>query len=145
MIIVTDNWVKIGSLTATFRLQICLPALFWLWKKTTRQVEKWGSSLFFVNTHKTIIWNHNLKASLSIPFTDQVSTLFRASSFATTLMDQYMKMTCTEFVQAAVRAPVCKICDSKQSCEVNLIMIYYCIQTLTRHSWTHNTNGWIVK
>ncbi|WAR00151.1 RASA1-like protein [Mya arenaria] len=50
---------------------------------------------------------------------DVVSTLFRSSTLATTLMDQYMKMVCTEFVHSAVKGPVCRICDSKQSCELN--------------------------
>ena len=51
-------------------------------------------------------------------FIDEVSTLFRGGSLATTLMDQYMKMTATEFVQFAIKTPVCHICESKQSCEV---------------------------
>ncbi|XP_053405598.1 ras GTPase-activating protein 1-like [Mercenaria mercenaria] len=50
---------------------------------------------------------------------DEVSTLFRGSTLATTLMDQYMKMIGTEFVHAAIKGPVCKICESKQSCELN--------------------------
>ncbi|KAL3867273.1 hypothetical protein ACJMK2_044487 [Sinanodonta woodiana] len=50
---------------------------------------------------------------------DEVSTLFRGSSLATTLMDQFMKMTATNFVKVAVKESVCRIMDSKLSCELN--------------------------
>jgi Ras GTPase-activating protein 1 len=50
--------------------------------------------------------------------TEEVSTLFRATSLATTLMDQYMKMTASQFVSDAIKEYILKIIDSKQSCEV---------------------------
>ncbi|XP_005103165.1 ras GTPase-activating protein 1 [Aplysia californica] len=50
---------------------------------------------------------------------DEVSTLFRAGSLATTLMVQYMKMTSTIFVHKAVRESVQKIVELKQSCELD--------------------------
>ena len=37
---------------------------------------------------------------------------------ATTLMDQYMKMTGTAFVHTAVEGVITKIVEMKQSCEV---------------------------
>ncbi|XP_076443695.1 ras GTPase-activating protein 1-like isoform X2 [Babylonia areolata] len=49
----------------------------------------------------------------------QVSTLFRATTLATTLMDQYMKMTATDFVRQAVQQGVQKIMELKHSCELN--------------------------
>ncbi|XP_052279631.1 ras GTPase-activating protein 1-like isoform X4 [Dreissena polymorpha] len=61
---------------------------------------------------------------------DSVSTLFRGTTLATTLMDQYMKMVCTEFVQEALRSPVCKICESRLNCEINP-------QLLDNHSELH--------
>jgi Ras GTPase-activating protein 1 len=53
--------------------------------------------------------------------TEEVSTLFRATSLATTLMDQYMKMTASQFVSDAIKEYILKIIDSKQSCEVWLL------------------------
>ncbi|XP_067664824.1 ras GTPase-activating protein 1-like isoform X1 [Haliotis asinina] len=49
----------------------------------------------------------------------EVSQLFRGTSLATAMMDQYMKMTATTFVQIAVKDLVQKIVESKQSCELN--------------------------
>ncbi|KAL5004180.1 hypothetical protein ScPMuIL_017636 [Solemya velum] len=57
--------------------------------------------------------------SVEIEKEDVVSTLFRATSLATTLMDQYMKMTATVFVQKAVQETILHIMENKQSCEVN--------------------------
>ncbi|XP_013408333.1 ras GTPase-activating protein 1-like [Lingula anatina] len=48
-----------------------------------------------------------------------VSNLFRATSFATTLMDQYMKMVATDFVRHATNSFVMKVIESRQSCELN--------------------------
>ena len=50
--------------------------------------------------------------------TENASTLFRGSTMATTLMDQYMKMTGTSFVHTAVEGVITKIVEMKQSCEV---------------------------
>ncbi|KAK7116060.1 ras GTPase-activating protein 1-like [Littorina saxatilis] len=49
----------------------------------------------------------------------QVSTLFRATTLATTLMDQYMKLTSLEFVRQAVQQGVQKVMELKHSCELN--------------------------
>ncbi|PVD19798.1 hypothetical protein C0Q70_20289 [Pomacea canaliculata] len=49
----------------------------------------------------------------------EVSTLFRATTLATTLMDQYMKMTSTDFVRQAVQSGVHKVLELKHSCELN--------------------------
>ncbi|KAK3098387.1 hypothetical protein FSP39_019002 [Pinctada imbricata] len=56
---------------------------------------------------------------LEIAREDEVSTLFRATSLATTLMDQYMKMTASQFVSMAVKGCIVRILDSKLSCELN--------------------------
>ncbi|XP_076465409.1 ras GTPase-activating protein 1-like [Babylonia areolata] len=49
----------------------------------------------------------------------EVSTLFRATTLATTLMDQYMKMTSTDFVRQAVQRGVQRVMELKHSCELN--------------------------
>jgi len=51
---------------------------------------------------------------------DSAATLFRTNTLATTLMDQYMRMTSTTFVHTAVQSTVNKIMESRQSCEVTV-------------------------
>jgi len=55
---------------------------------------------------------------------DSAATLFRTNTLATTLMDQYMRMTSTKFVQTAVQCTVNKIMESRQSCEVHTRRCY---------------------
>lgn len=50
---------------------------------------------------------------------EETSTLFRAASLTTTLMDLYMKSICTGFLQAAIQDTILKLLDAKQSCELN--------------------------
>uniref|UniRef100_A0A7N6ABW1 RAS p21 protein activator (GTPase activating protein) 1a n=1 Tax=Anabas testudineus TaxID=64144 RepID=A0A7N6ABW1_ANATE len=50
---------------------------------------------------------------------DEATTLFRATTLASTLMEQYMKATATPFVHHALKDTILKIMESKQSCEVN--------------------------
>lgn len=50
---------------------------------------------------------------------EETSTLFRAASLTTTLMDLYMKSICTGFLQAAIQDTIQKLLDAKQSCELN--------------------------
>lgn len=49
---------------------------------------------------------------------DEATTLFRATTLASTLMEQYMKATATPFVHHALKDTILKIMESKQSCEV---------------------------
>ncbi|XP_056643425.1 ras GTPase-activating protein 1 [Diorhabda sublineata] len=49
----------------------------------------------------------------------ETSTLFRAASLATTLMDLFMKAECGGFLQAAVLETVLRLLESKQSAELN--------------------------
>ncbi|XP_042233634.1 ras GTPase-activating protein 1-like isoform X2 [Homarus americanus] len=49
----------------------------------------------------------------------ETSTLFRAASLTTTLLDLYMKSTCTEFLTEAISDTIHRILESKQSCELN--------------------------
>ncbi len=49
----------------------------------------------------------------------ETTTLFRADSLTTTLMDLYMKNVCEDFLHAAVLDTVNRILESKQSCELN--------------------------
>ncbi|VEN45253.1 unnamed protein product [Callosobruchus maculatus] len=49
----------------------------------------------------------------------ETSTLFRAASLATTLMDLYMRAECGGFLQAAVLETVLRLLESKQSAELN--------------------------
>lgn len=57
-----------------------------------------------------------LNFSCSLP--DEAATLFRATTLASTLMEQYMKATATPFVHHALKETILKIMESKQSCEV---------------------------
>uniref|UniRef100_A0A3P8WKT1 Ras GTPase-activating protein 1 n=1 Tax=Cynoglossus semilaevis TaxID=244447 RepID=A0A3P8WKT1_CYNSE len=50
---------------------------------------------------------------------DEATTLFRATTLASTLMEQYMKATATPFVNHALKETIIKIMESKQSCELN--------------------------
>uniref|UniRef100_A0A3B5MFH0 Ras GTPase-activating protein 1 n=1 Tax=Xiphophorus couchianus TaxID=32473 RepID=A0A3B5MFH0_9TELE len=50
---------------------------------------------------------------------DEATTLFRATTLASTLMEQYMKATATPFVHYALKDTILKIMESKQSCELN--------------------------
>ncbi|MEE6458735.1 hypothetical protein FKM82_000408 [Ascaphus truei] len=54
-----------------------------------------------------------------ISMEDEATTLFRATTLASTLMEQYMKATATPFVHHALKDTILKIMDSKQSCELN--------------------------
>uniref|UniRef100_A0A8V0YB84 Ras GTPase-activating protein 1 n=1 Tax=Gallus gallus TaxID=9031 RepID=A0A8V0YB84_CHICK len=49
----------------------------------------------------------------------EATTLFRATTLASTLMEQYMKATATHFVHHALKDCILKIMESKQSCELN--------------------------
>ena len=51
-------------------------------------------------------------------YLDEATTLFRATTLASTLMEQYMKATATPFVHHALKDTILKIMESKQSCEV---------------------------
>lgn len=50
---------------------------------------------------------------------EETSTLFRAASLTTTLMDLYMKSVCTGFLHSAIHDTILKLLESKQSCELN--------------------------
>ncbi|XP_041915431.1 ras GTPase-activating protein 1 [Alosa sapidissima] len=54
-----------------------------------------------------------------ISMEDEASTLFRATTLASTLMEQYMKATATAFVHHALKNTILKIMECKQSCELN--------------------------
>nr|XP_002127238.1 ras GTPase-activating protein 1 [Ciona intestinalis] len=46
-------------------------------------------------------------------------TLFRATTLASTIMEQYMRTTCPTFVSLALKDVVKQIVESRQSCELN--------------------------
>ncbi|KAF4790641.1 hypothetical protein TURU_138613 [Turdus rufiventris] len=50
-----------------------------------------------------------------ISMEDEATTLFRATTLASTLMEQYMKATATTFVHHALKDSILKIMESKQS------------------------------
>ncbi|KAJ8286714.1 hypothetical protein GJAV_G00042450 [Gymnothorax javanicus] len=54
-----------------------------------------------------------------ISMEDEATTLFRATTLASTLMEQYMKATATGFVHHALKDTILKIMECKQSCELN--------------------------
>lgn len=49
---------------------------------------------------------------------DNVSTLFRASTLSTMLMDQFMKLTALDYLRSILRIPVKQIIECPDSCEV---------------------------
>ena len=56
---------------------------------------------------------------------DNVATLFRASTLATMLMDQLMKLTAIDYLHAVLKGPVEKIADLRDSCEVHCNCVQY--------------------
>ena len=60
----------------------------------------------------------DITISAFTPQPDEATTLFRATTLASTLMEQYMKATATPFVHHALKDTILKIMESKQSCEV---------------------------
>ncbi|XP_071447289.1 ras GTPase-activating protein 1 isoform X2 [Hetaerina americana] len=50
---------------------------------------------------------------------EETSTLFRAASLTTTLMDLYMKSVCNSFLHSAIQDTILKLLEAKQSCELN--------------------------
>uniref|UniRef100_UPI00358F3DFB ras GTPase-activating protein 1 isoform X2 n=1 Tax=Myxine glutinosa TaxID=7769 RepID=UPI00358F3DFB len=50
---------------------------------------------------------------------EEATTLFRATTLASTLMEQYMKSTAWPFLKHALRDTVLRILESRQSCELN--------------------------
>uniref|UniRef100_A0A665T0Q6 RAS p21 protein activator (GTPase activating protein) 1a n=1 Tax=Echeneis naucrates TaxID=173247 RepID=A0A665T0Q6_ECHNA len=58
---------------------------------------------------------------------DEATTLFRATTLASTLMEQYMKATATPFVHHALKDTILKIMESKQSLLLfNAFFSLYC-------------------
>ena len=53
----------------------------------------------------------------SLPL-ENVSTLFRASSLSTMLMDQFMKLTALDYLRSILTGPVKQIMECPDSCEV---------------------------
>lgn len=56
---------------------------------------------------------------LEIKREEETSTLFRAASLTTTLMDLYMKSVCQDFLHTALFPTIHRILESRQSCELN--------------------------
>ena len=52
---------------------------------------------------------------------DNVATLFRASTLATMLMDQLMKLTAMDYLHSVLKDPVQRIADLKDLCEVRTL------------------------
>ena len=50
--------------------------------------------------------------------TENVATLFRASTLSTMLMDQFMKLTASEYLHSMLKGPIQQILESPESCEV---------------------------
>lgn len=49
----------------------------------------------------------------------ETATLFRMNSLTTTVMDQYMRATCTQFLESALQESMRRVMDTRQSCELN--------------------------
>ena len=68
--------------------------------------------------------------------TENMATLFRASTLATMLMERFMKLTAMDYLLSVLRKPIHDITTSTESCEVcavtiNRIMYYLYCQTVT--------------
>jgi len=50
--------------------------------------------------------------------TENVATLFRASTLSTMLMDQFMKLTASEYLHSILKGPIQQIQESTEQCEV---------------------------
>ncbi|XP_065672568.1 ras GTPase-activating protein 1 isoform X3 [Hydra vulgaris] len=50
---------------------------------------------------------------------EKKETLFRGNTLTTKLMDQYMKMIATPYLQQTIKSVILKIMESKQCCELN--------------------------
>uniref|UniRef100_A0A8C4IU85 RAS p21 protein activator (GTPase activating protein) 1a n=1 Tax=Dicentrarchus labrax TaxID=13489 RepID=A0A8C4IU85_DICLA len=71
---------------------------------------------------------------------DEATTLFRATTLASTLMEQYMKATATPFVHHALKDTILKIMESKQSCEdvnLNLAHLLNILSEINTHIRSH--------
>ena len=78
------------------------------------------NSLFFYNRYERK--EADLLKSLNeaeIEKEEETSTLFRAASLTTTLMDLYMRSVSHGFLLAAIQDTIIKLLEAKQSCEVN--------------------------
>lgn len=64
---------------------------------------------------------HLMQALLEreIQLETEVATLFRSNSLTATLIDQYMKATCKDFLLKSLTDPIHRVLDSKTSCELN--------------------------
>ena len=58
-------------------------------------------------------------SQLEIQREEETSTLFRAASLTTTLLDLYMKSVCQDFLHTALFPTIHRILESRQSCELN--------------------------
>ena len=56
---------------------------------------------------------------------DNEATLFRASTLATMLMDQLMKLTASNYLHSILEGPIQQIADLQDSCEVRIYMYMY--------------------
>lgn len=61
---------------------------------------------------------------------DNVSTLFRASTLSTMLMDQLMKLTAMDYLHRVLKEPVQAIADLKDAFEVVCVHVW-------KHTCTH--------
>ena len=109
-----NNWLCFNTLRLKGLLYNCRCITF------IGNIFKFLSTKYFCRNDRR---EHDLLQSLTeheIDREQETSTLFRAASLTTTLLDLYMKSTCTEFLNAAVTDIIYKILESKQSCEVDI-------------------------
>ena len=53
---------------------------------------------------------------------ESVATLFRSSSLATMLMDQYMKQTADTYLRTVLEDTIKQILESQDACEVGVVI-----------------------
>ena len=55
---------------------------------------------------------------LSLPVAVNTSTLFRASTLSTMLMDQFMKLTASQYLHSILKEPISNVMAATEPCEV---------------------------
>ena len=55
---------------------------------------------------------------ISLTLAVNTSTLFRASTLSTMLMDQFMKLTASQYLHSILKEPIMKVMSATEPCEV---------------------------
>lgn len=76
--------------------------------------------VILVGVVKQYDMHHNMVISDTYHSPANQGTLFRASSLATMLMDQYMKSKCGDYLHHVLQGVITEVQECNESCEVNI-------------------------